>query len=84
MAATSEKAYATINDSPEAITFSWEVSTTPVEVEGFKPTACVTIDSTKVPAEKLKALEEKLYGTESEEPSLPLPAEIITLVGEAA
>ena len=84
LASPSEKAYATINDSPEAITFSWEVTTTPVEVEGFKPTASVTIDSTKVPAEKLAALEAKLYGTESEEPSLPLPSEIITLVGEAA
>ena len=83
LAAPSEKAYATINDSPEAITFSWEVTTTPVEVEGFKPTASVTIDSTKVPAEKLEALEAKLYGTESEEPTLPLPSEIITLVGEA-
>lgn len=83
LAAPSEKAYATINDSPEAITFSWEVTTTPVEVEGFKPTASVTIDSTKVPAEKLAALEAKLYGTESEEPTLPLPSEIITLVGQA-
>lgn len=84
LAAPSEKAYATINDSPEAITFSWEVTTTPVEVEGFKPTASVTIDSTKVPAEKLAALEAKLYGDESTEPTLPLPSEIITLVGEAA
>ena len=83
LAAPSEKAYATINDSPEAITFSWEVTTTPVEVEGFKPTASVTIDSTKVPAEKLAALEAKLYGDESSEPTLPLPAEIITLVGQA-
>lgn len=82
LAAPSEKAYATINDSPEAITFSWEVTTTPVEVEGFKPTASVTIDSTKVPAEKMAALEAKLYGDESTEPTLPLPAEIITLVGQ--
>lgn len=82
-AAPSEKAYATINDSPEAITFSWELTTTPVNVEGFKPTASVTIDSTKVDAEKLAALEAKLYGTESEEASLPTPAEIITLVGTA-
>lgn len=84
LAAPSEKAYATINDSPEAITFSWEVTTTPVEVEGFKPTASVTIDSTKVPAEKLAALETKLYGSETDEPTLPLPSEIITLVGETA
>lgn len=83
LAAPSEKAYATINDSPEAITFSWEVTTTPVNVDGFKPTASVTIDSTKVGAEKLALLEAKLYGTESEEPSLPLPSEIITLVGAA-
>lgn len=84
LAAPSEKAYATVNDSPEAITFSWEVTTTPVEVEGFKPTATLTIDSTKVDAEKLAALEAILYGSESEEARLPLPSEIITLVGKAA
>ena len=78
-AAPSEKAYATINDSPEAITFSWEVNCTPVEVEGFKPTASLVIDSTKVDAEKLAALEAKLYGTESEEAQLPLPAEIAAM-----
>lgn len=81
MAAPSEKAYATINDSPEAITFSWEVTTTPVTVPGFKPTASVTIDSTKAKAEKLKALEDILYGTESQEARLPLPNEIATLMG---
>ena len=75
-----QKNYQTINDSPEAITFSWEVSTTPVEVEGFKPTATVTIDSTKVAAEKLKSIEEALYGTESVEPKLLLPSEIIAIV----
>lgn len=79
LAAVSEKAFATINDSPEAITFSWEFTTTPVAVAGFKPTACVTIDSTKVDAEKLKTLEAMLYGSESEEPTLPLPAEIATM-----
>ena len=84
LAAPSEKGYATINDSPEAITFSWEVTTTPVAVEGFKPTASVTIDSTKVDAEKLAALEAVLYGSESEEARLPLPAEIMTLMGGAA
>lgn len=83
LAAPSEKAYATVNDSPEAITFSWEISTTPVEVTGFKPTATVVIDSTKVEASKLAALEAKLYGTESEEASLPLPDEIIELIGTA-
>lgn len=78
-AAPSEKAYATVNDSPEAVTFSWEVTCTPVEVEGFKPTATVVIDSRKVDSEKLAALEAKLYGTESEEAQLPLPAEIANM-----
>lgn len=76
LAAPSEKAYATINDSPEAITFSWEVTTTPVNVTGHKPTACITIDSTKADPAKLAALEAKLYGSELEEASLPLPDEI--------
>lgn len=80
LAAPSEKSYATINDSPEAITFSWECSTTPVNVTGFKPTASITIDSTKVDATKLAALEAVLYGSESEEPRLPLPDEIATLM----
>lgn len=80
IAAPSEKAYATINDSPEAITFSWEVTTTPVSVSGFKPTASLTIDSTKVDATKLAALEAMLYGSESEEPSLPLPDAIVALI----
>lgn len=62
LAAPSEKAYATINDSPEAITFSWEITTTPVNVTGYKPTASITIDSTKVDVEKLAALEKVLYG----------------------
>ena len=84
LAAPSEKAYATINDSPEAITFSWEVTTTPVEVTGFKPTASLVIDSTKVAAEALTALEEILYGSESQEARLPLPDEIVSLVGTAA
>ena len=83
LAAPSEKAYATINDSPEAITFSWEVTTTPINVTGHKPTACVTIDSTKVDAEKLAALEAILYGSEDEEPRLPLPDEIATLMKTA-
>ena len=84
LAAPSEKAYATINDSPEAITFSWEVSTTPIEVEGFKPTASITIDSTKADETKLAALEAVLYGSESEEARLPLPSEIKTLMDTAA
>ena len=82
LAAPSEKAYATVNDSPEAITFSWEVSTTPVEVEGFKPTASLVIDSTKVDPTKLKALEDYLYGTENAEAALPLPNKVLELVGD--
>lgn len=87
LAAPSEKAYATINDSPEAITFSWEVTTTPVNVTGFKPTASITIDSTKVDKSKLTSLEEILYGKdapsnggEGTDPRLPLPDEIAELM----
>ena len=83
LAAPSEKAYATINDSPEAITFSWEFSTTPVNVTGHKPTASITIDSTKCDKAKLEALEAILYGSEEEEPRLPLPDEIKTLMTAA-
>lgn len=83
MASPSEKGYSTINDSPEAITFSWEVTTTPVSVKGFKPTASVTIDSTKVNKDKLAELEDILYGSESKEARLPLPDEIATLFGTA-
>lgn len=79
-ASPSEKAYSTINDSPEAITFSWEITTTPVEVEGFKPTAIVIIDSTKVDEEVLAAIEAKLYGTEEAEAQLPTPNEILAMV----
>ena len=81
-AAPSEKSYSTINDSPEAITFSWEVNCTPVEIDGFKPTASLIIDSTKVDAEKLAALEAKLYGGESSEAMLPLPSEIAQMFAE--
>lgn len=83
VASPSEKAYATINDSPEAITFSWELKTTPVVVNGFKPTASLTIDSTKANAEKLTALEDILFGSESGEARLPLPNEIATLMNAA-
>lgn len=83
VASPSEKAYATINDSPEAITFSWELKTTPVVVNGFKPTASLTIDSTKANAEKLKALEDILFGSETAEARLPLPNEIATLMNAA-
>ena len=90
-AAPTEKAYATINDSPEAITFSWELTTTPVPVKNAKPTASITIDSTKVDPGKLAALEDILYGkdgtgegnTGATEPRLPLPDEIATLMADA-
>ena len=76
----SEKSYSTINDSPEAVTFSWDVSTVPVPVEGMNPTATVVIDSTRMDKGKLKLIEDKLYGTESAEPTLPLPNEIKALL----
>ena len=76
----SEKAYATVNDSPEAVTFSWEVTTTPVNVAGFKPTATVTIVSTKIQPDKLKAIEDKLYGTQDQEPALLMPDEIRRII----
>ena len=87
-ASPSEKAYATINDSPEAITFSWEIATTPVNVTGFKPTASLVIDSTKANPTKLASLEEILYGkdptseglSDGVDPRLPLPDEIATIM----
>jgi len=84
MAAPSEKAFATVNDSPEAITFSWEVTTTPVAVTGFKPTASLVIDSTKVDPAKLATLEDILYGTAVANPYLPLPDAVATIFAEAA
>lgn len=78
-AAPSEKGYTTINDSPEAITFSWEITTTPVSVAGFKPTASLTIDSSKADPAKLAALETILYGSDNAEPYLPLPDEIANI-----
>lgn len=83
LAAPSEKGYSTINDSPEAITFSWEVSTTPENVTGHKPTATITIDSTKADKAKLTALEAILYGSEAKEPRLPLPDEVASLMADA-
>lgn len=80
MAAPSEKSYASINDSPEAITFSWELSTTPVSVAGFDPTASITINSTTVDPEKLTAFEAILYGSEAADARLPLPNEVKTLL----
>lgn len=80
-ASPSEKGYQSINDSPEAITLSWECNTTPVNVTGFKPTSLVTIDSRTVDATKLEALEKKLYGDDSVgTPTLPLPDEVITML----
>ena len=83
LAAPSEKAYATINDSPEAITFSWEITTTPVNVAGFKPTASIVIDSTKADPTCLAALEAKLYGGDSGTAELPLPDVVKTLMTPA-
>jgi hypothetical protein len=85
LASPSEKAYNSINDSPEAMTFSWEFTTTPVEVADLKPTSCVIIDSTKVDKTKLKALEDKLFGTDGDgdtgtEPTLVLPDTIKTMM----
>lgn len=78
-AAPSERAYATVNDSPEAITFSWELTTNPVPVSGLKPTSIITIDSSKVDKDALSDLEEILYGTTTEEARLPLPDEVIDI-----
>lgn len=83
-ASPSERAYSTTNDSPEGVTFSWEIDTTAVSVEGFKPTASLTIDSTKLTPEQLKAIEDALYGTEEEEAYLPLPDEVKSLISAAS
>ncbi len=82
LAAPSERGYATINDSPEAITFSWEISTTPVESAGHNPTACLTINSKKVDGAKLSKLEDILYGSAEgeDEPRLPLPDEVLSIL----
>lgn len=79
LASPSEKGHSTVNESPEAMTFSWSVSTTPVVVPGFKPTATVTINSKTVKAEELAALEAILYGSADKEPRMPLPEELITI-----
>ena len=83
LAAPTEKGYATINDSPEAITFSWEISTTPVEVSGYKPTAIVTIDSTKLTTAQKTALEAALYGSNSANSTLKTPTQIAQLIHDA-
>lgn len=82
LASPSEQSHATVNDSPEAATLSWEFSTTPVEMTGCEPTSYICIDSTKVDATKLKALEAIIYGSEEEEPRLPLPTEVAELLKE--
>lgn len=82
-ASPSEKAYATVNDSPEAIEFSWELTTTPVAMDGFKNTASITIESPKFSAAQMKAIEDVLYGTPSSDPYLPLPNEVVSLLGGA-
>lgn len=79
LATPTEKAYATVNESPEAITFSWDITTTAVLVEGYKPTATLTIDSTQVDAETLADLEELLYGTSGTDAQLPLPSDVIAM-----
>lgn len=83
LATPSEKAYATINDSPEAIAFSWDFTTTPVAWPGYRPTSLITIDSTEVDPADLAALEAILFGSVGADPRLPLPEEVITLVGGA-
>ena len=79
-ASPSERTYESINDSPDAITFSWDFETTPVDVAGHKPTSLITINSLKADPTKLKALEAILYGAESQEPRLPMPDEVYTLM----
>lgn len=79
-AAPSGKTYSTVNESPEAITFSWEVTTTPVPVEGFRPTATVVFDSTKLDADKMAAVENALYGDANKEATLPSIEELLALV----
>lgn len=83
-ASPSERAYATVNESPEAMTFSWEISTNPENVTGQKPTSLITIDSREADPEKLKQLEAMLYGGDETEPNLPSPDEVIALFGPKA
>lgn len=84
LASPSEKGHSTVNESPEAMTLSWSISTTPVTVPGFKPTATVTINSKTVNVDELAALEAILYGSEEAEPRLPLPEELITIFKSSA
>lgn len=82
-ASPSEKAYNTVNDTPEAITFSWEISTTPVAVTDLRPTSLIVVDSTLVDPDELETLEEALYGTAGTDPRLPLPDEVIAMISAA-
>lgn len=81
LASPSSKSYETVNDSPSAIEFSWEIKTTPIPLEGYKATATIVIDSTKTTPEKMKAIEDVLYGTATSDPRLPLPDEVISIMG---
>ena len=83
LAAPSEKGYSTINDSPEAITFSWEITTTPIDVTGYKPTALVTIDSTKLTSAQKTAVEGALYGSATNNSTLKTPAQLLSLITSA-
>lgn len=83
VASPSDKSYQTVNDSPDAISFSWDVNTTPENVTGLKPTASIVIDSTKVDPDQLEAFEEVLYGGDTEEPRLPLPDEVAAMFAPA-
>jgi hypothetical protein len=84
LAGPSEKSHDTVNDTPEAMTFSWDITTTPVELEGYQPVSSLEIDSTKVPESRLAELETILYGTELLAARLPLPAEVITIIETVA
>lgn len=79
-ASPSERAYDTINDSPDAAQLSWDFDTTPITVEGYKPTSCLTLDSREVTAEKMTVIENKLYGTDETEPEILMPLEIVELL----
>lgn len=83
-ASPSEKSNSTVNESTDPATMSWDVTTTPVNVTGFKPTAHLYVDSTKVDPDKLAALEAILYGSDSVDPKLPMPDEVLTIIGAAA
>lgn len=84
VASPSEKDYASVNDTPDPVEFSWELSTTPVAVSGLKKTSTLVIDSTKVTPQQLKAIEDALYGTAEKQPTLPLPDEVVSIMTKAA